>query len=300
MVFLFKVCYKTMGKYSIKELERLSGIKAHTIRIWEKRHQLIEPQRTKTNIRYYSDDDLKKIINVSVLNNNGVKISRIIKLSLDEINQQVSELSEKQNSIDIYIEQLIVALVDMDEEQFEKMLGQLTIKFGFEKMILEIIYPFLEKIGVLWLTNNITPAQEHFITHLIRQKMIVAIDGLPLAPKDANKAILFLPENELHELSLLFYYYITKKKGLRIYYLGQTVPYTALKSVFDVHQPDMVITCFTTHPRASEIQKYVDKLSADCAGARILASGYALKKTTVTAPANFITFSNALELSQLV
>ena len=101
-----------MGKYSIKELERLSGIKAHTIRIWEKRHQLIEPQRTKTNIRFYSDDDLKKIINISVLNNNGVKISRIVKLSLDEINKQVAELSEKQNSIDIYIEQLIVALVD--------------------------------------------------------------------------------------------------------------------------------------------------------------------------------------------
>ncbi len=289
-----------MGKYSIKELERLSGIKAHTIRIWEKRHQLIEPQRTKTNIRYYSDDDLKKIINVSVLNNNGVKISRIVKLSLDEINKQVAELSEKQNSIDIYIEQLIVALVDMDEEQFEKMLGHLTLKFGFEKMILEIIYPFLEKIGVLWLTNNITPAQEHFITHLIRQKMIVAIDALPLAPKDAAKAILFLPENELHELSLLFYYFITKKKGIRTYYLGQTVPYAALKSVYDLHQPQLVIISCTTHPRAVDLQKFFDRLSSDCAGAKILASGYALKKTPISAPSNVVQFANALELSQLV
>jgi len=289
-----------MGKYSIKELERLSGIKAHTIRIWEKRHQLIEPQRTKTNIRYYSDDDLKKIINVSVLNNNGVKISRIVQLSLNEINQHVTELSEKQNSIDIYIEQLIVALVDMDEEQFERMLGQLTIKFGFEKMILEIIYPFLEKIGVLWLTNNITPAQEHFITHLIRQKMIVAIDALPLASKESTKAILFLPENELHELSLLFYYYIVKKKGIRTYYLGQTVPYSSVKSIFEVHNPQLIITSFTTHPRASELQKYVDKLCTDCEGAKILATGYALKKTPVTAPSNLVLFANALELSQLV
>lgn len=289
-----------MGKYSIKELERLSGIKAHTIRIWEKRHQLIEPQRTKTNIRYYSDDDLKKIINVSVLNNNGIKISGIVKLSLSEINQQVAELSESKNSIDIYIEQLIVALVDMDEEQFEKMLGQLTIKFGFERMILEIIYPFLEKIGVLWLTNNITPAQEHFITHLIRQKMIVAIDALPLAPKDATKAILFLPENELHELSLLFYYYITKKKGIRTYYLGQTVPYEALKSVYDLHKPHFIITSFTTHPRASDLQKYVDKLCADCGAAKILASGYALKKTPISAPDCLFQFANALELSQLI
>ena len=186
-----------MGKYSIKELEQLSGIKAHTIRIWEKRHRLVEPKRTPTNIRYYSDDDLKKIINVSLLNTHGVKISKIVDLSIDEINQRVTELSEAKNSIEIYIDQLVLAMIDMEEEQFEKVLSNLILRFGFESTIIEIVYPFLEKIGVLWLTDNISPAQEHFISHLIRQKLIVAIDSIPLAPKTSKRILLYLPENAL-------------------------------------------------------------------------------------------------------
>ncbi len=289
-----------MGKYSIKELEQLSGIKAHTIRIWEKRHQLIEPQRTTTNIRSYSDDDLKKIINVAVLNNNGVKISKIVKLSLAEINQQVVELSESKNDIDIYIEQLIVAMIDMEEEVFEKLLGSLTLKFGFEKTMLEIVYPFMEKIGVLWLTDNITPAQEHFISHLIRQKIIVAIDALPLAPKTEQKAVLFLRETEIHELGLLFYHYIVKKLGIRTYYLGQTVPHKSLKSACEEHQPDLIISALTAGPKPAEIQKYIDQLSIDFPSAKILITGYALKKATINLPKNTILFPNVLILKEIL
>src|SRR6478735_6504234 len=119
-----------MGKYSIKELEQLSGIKAHTIRIWEKRHKLIHPKRTPTNIRFYSDDDLKKIINVSVLNNHGIKISRIANLSSDDINKQVVALAESQNSSDVYIDQLVVSMVDLEEEEFERLISSLNLKFG--------------------------------------------------------------------------------------------------------------------------------------------------------------------------
>ncbi len=289
-----------MGKYSIKELEKLSGIKAHTIRIWEKRHQIIAPERTKTNIRFYSDDDLKKIINVSVLNNNGVKISKIVKLSLAEINQHVANLSETKNDIDIYIEQMIVAMIDMEEETFEKLLGSLTLKFGFEKTMLEIVYPFMEKIGVLWLTDNITPAQEHFISHLIRQKIIVAIDALPLAPKTERKAVLFLPENELHELGLLFYHYVVKKLGIRTYYLGQTVPHKSLKSASEEHKPDLVITALTAGPKPSEMGKYLNQLSVDLPNAQILVTGYALKKAAVEPPKNVSLFSNVLDLKVLL
>ncbi len=300
MVFLFKVCFKKMGKYSIKELERLSGIKAHTIRIWEKRYSLIEPKRTKTNIRYYSDEDLKKIINVSILNSHGVKISKINELSLAEVSQQVSTLSEQENSIGIYIEQLIVAMVDMEEEQFDKILGSLSVKLGFERTVLEVIYPFLEKIGVLWLTNNITPAQEHFISHLIRQKIIVAIDGLVLAPKQSKRAILYLPEHELHEIALLFYHYIVKKNGLRTYYLGQSVPYQSLKSACEDHGAEVIVTCLTTHPKPSDIQRYINQLCKDFPSVQIFASGYALKKTTVSYPSNMKPFANALELNELL
>jgi MerR family transcriptional regulator, light-induced transcriptional regulator len=289
-----------MGNYSIKELERLSGIRAHTIRIWEKRHGLVTPQRTKTNIRFYSDDDLKKIINVSVLNNHGVKISKIANLTQTEINQRVSELSESKNSVDIYIEQLVVAMIDMEEERFEEILGKLSLKIGFERMMLEVIYPFLEKIGVLWLTDNVTPAQEHFISNLIRNKLIVATDSLHLPGKDAHRVALFLPENELHEIGLLFYCYICKKNGLRTYYLGQTVPYVSLKSICEEHNPNLIVSSFTSLPQSHAIQNYVNRLAADFPKTKVLLTGYALKKTAIKPPLNVHLFDNALSFKELV
>ncbi len=289
-----------MGKYSIKELEQLSGIKAHTIRIWEKRHRLVEPKRTPTNIRYYSDEDLKKIINVSLLNNHGVKISKIVDLSVEEINQKVAELSEAKDSIEIYIDQLVLAMIDMEEEQFERILGSLILKFGFERTVIEIVYPFLEKIGVLWLTNNISPAQEHFISHLIRQKLIVAIDSIPQAPKTSKRVLLYLPENELHELGLLFYHYICKNLGFRTYYLGQSVPYNDLKSVFEAHQPDIIISSFTTLPQANSVDAYLNRLATDFNETDILVSGYVLKKLKNTPASNVHVFYKALEIKDLL
>jgi DNA-binding transcriptional MerR regulator len=289
-----------MGKYSIKELEQLSGIKAHTLRIWEKRHKLIEPARTQTNIRYYSDEDLKKIINVSVLNNNGIKISKIVGLSYGEITRKVAELSRDVSNSDVFIDQLVVAMIDMEEDLFEKIISDLTLKFGFERTVIEIIYPFLEKIGVLWQTGNISPAQEHFITHLIRQKIIVAIDALPLPPKTAKRVILYLPESELHELGLLFYHYVIKRDGYRTYYLGQTVPYVDVKAVSEVHQPDFVITSFTSTPTPQAMQGYIDRLCQELYPAKILASGYALKKATIVKPLNMFIFYNALGLRDLI
>lgn len=289
-----------MGKYSIKELEKLSGIKAHTIRIWEKRHHLVEPRRTPTNIRYYSDEDLKKIINVSLLNTHGVKISKIVDLTVDEINQKVVELSESQNSIEIYIDQLVLSMIDMEEEHFEEILSSLIVKLGFERTIIEIVYPFLEKIGILWLSNNITPAQEHFITNLIRQKIIVATDALPLAPKTAKRVLLFLPENELHELGLLFYHYIAKNQGFRTYYLGQTVPYKDLLYVSEVHCPDVIISAFTTVPTVNALAGFLNRMSADFASAKIFVSGYVLKKAKVDPHQNIEVFHNALMLRNML
>lgn len=289
-----------MGKYSIKELEQLSGIKAHTIRIWEKRHKLIEPARTQTNIRYYSDEDLKKIINVSVLNNNGIKISKIVGLSYEEITRKVAELSRNHTDTEIFVDQLVVAMIDMEEEKFEKIISDLSLKFGFERTVIEIVYPFLEKIGVLWQTGNVTPAQEHFITHLIRQKIIVAIDALPLPPKEAPRVLLFLPEGELHELGLLFYHYIIKRDGFRTFYLGQTVPFHDVTSVAAIHAPRFVITSLTAMPVGSQVQHYLDKLCAALAPAKVLASGAALKKSNITPPTNFHQFYNALGMRDLI
>lgn len=282
-----------MGNFSIKELEQLSGIKAHTIRIWEKRHQLIVPKRTATNIRYYSDDDLKKIISVSLLNSRGVKISKIVTLSEQEINQQVFELSEEKADVEIYIDQLVLAMIDLEEEQFDKVLSRLTLKLGFENAILDVVYPFLEKIGILWLTENISPAQEHFITNLIRQKIIVAIDALQVPSKLSKRAILFLPENEQHEIALLFYHYIVRQSGIRTYYLGQSVPYRDLKSICEIHKPDFIVTSITSSPQPRQVQGYLDQLCSDFKTSKIFASGAALRKLSLKKIANLTVFEGA-------
>ncbi len=289
-----------MGKYSIKELEKLSGIKAHTIRIWEKRHHIIRPERTDTNIRYYSDEDLKKIINISLLNNNGIKISKIANLSSNELVKKVQELSEVHNGADVHIDQLIIAMIDLEEDMFEKIMADLVLKFGFEKTILTIIYPFLEKIGVLWHTHHITPAQEHFISILIRQKIIVAIDALPVALKSHTRVLLYLPEQELHELGLLFYHYIVKKAGFRTFYLGQMVPYDDLISVCKTHKPQVLITSITNSPAPDAIQGYLKKLCKECSEASILVSGQAIPRQKLKIPVNLRLFRTATELQTLL
>jgi DNA-binding transcriptional MerR regulator len=262
-----------MGQYSIKELEQLSGIKAHTIRIWEKRYNLIEPQRTATNIRFYSDEDLKKIINVSVLNTNGIKISKIAEMSPDKIAETILALNSTSTDTANYINQLTSAMVDLDEEKFESILSGLFHRSTFEQTITGIVYPFLEKIGVLWQTHNITPAQEHFISNLIRQKLIVAIDSLPLPPRSGPKVLLFLPENELHELGLLFSHYLLRKAGYQTFYLGQAVPHADLMQVFNTHQPHMLITAITTAISKAKLFEYLRRLTADLPCARILVGG---------------------------
>ncbi|NJN41413.1 MAG: MerR family transcriptional regulator [Flammeovirgaceae bacterium] len=289
-----------MGQYSIKELEKLSGIKAHTIRIWEKRHQIIEPNRTSTNIRYYSDADLKKIINVSLLNNHGVKISRIAEMDAVELNSKIQELTSQSTEHQVQIDALVLAMISLEEEKFEKTLSGMILRFGFEQTVVEILYPFLEKIGILWQTNQITPAQEHFISNLVRQKMMVAIDGLELPPKDSPKAVLFLPENELHEIGLLFYYYLAKKNGIRTYYLGQMVPHSNLKQVYDVHQPDFLILSLISPLSQDSIDRYTNSLANDFPNSMILISGSVINRAEKNKHKNIHYFRNALEIKEML
>lgn len=288
-----------MGTYSIKELEKLSGIKAHTIRIWEKRHNIIQPARTSTNIRFYSDDDLKKIINVSLLNNHGIKISRIAEMSSDEINRNVLDMTAAQTSASAYIEQLVVAMVDLNEEQFDHIVATLVKKFGFERTITEAIYPFLEKIGVLWQTENINPAQEHFISNLIRQKIIAAIDALPHGTNSKRKILLFLPEREMHEMGLLFDCYLVKHAGFKVFYLGQNVPHSDLISVAATHQPQTLVTSITT-TMPKGIAAYLSLLSEQFPTQRILVTGLQTAELTGKLPPNVQVFRNALAFKELI
>jgi DNA-binding transcriptional MerR regulator len=262
-----------LSTYSIKDLEQLSGIKAHTLRIWEQRYNLLNPKRTDTNIRYYDDDDLKLILNVALLNDNGYKISKIASMDSEEMRGEVMKLTERTLTHDDQIHALTICMIEMDEERFDKVLSTNILKLGFEQTMMNIIYPFMSKIGVLWQTGAINPAHEHFISNLVRQKLIVAIDG-QVPSGTGKKFLLFLPEGELHEISILFASYLIKSKGNKVVYLGQNTPHEDLLTVFKIHEPDYMLTVITTSPSSEYAQEYLNKLSANFSSTQILVTGY--------------------------
>ncbi len=291
-----------MGHYSIKELEALTGIKAHTIRIWEKRHNLIQPERSSTNIRTYSDSDLKQILNVSILYNQGYKISKIANLSQDQLLDKISELSdESKPENEIIIDQLTISMVEMDEVKFERLISKSILKIGFEETVVEIIYPFLRKIGVLWLSNNINPAQEHFISNLIRQKIIVAIDGLNhnMQPT-AKTVVLFLPESEMHEIALLFFHYLIKKKGYRTYYLGQNVPFPDLKKSVEMVNADVIVGLISYVSAEKELTDFLAVMDETFDNKQILMTGKPLFDRKEALPESISIFETPAELQSLL
>ncbi|MDI1321575.1 MAG: MerR family transcriptional regulator [Algoriphagus sp.] len=274
-----------MSSYSIKDLEQLSGIKAHTLRIWEQRYNLLSPKRTDTNIRFYDDQDLKLILNVALLNDNGVKISKIASMDSVEIRDEVMKLTERSLTHDDQIHALTICMIEMDEDRFDKILSTNIMKLGFEQTMMNIIYPFMSKIGVLWQTGAINPAQEHFISNLVRQKLIVAIDG-QIAKGGGKKFLLFLPEGELHETSILFASYLIKNKGHKVIYLGQSTPYDDLLSVYNLHQPEYLLTVITTSPSSEYVQEYLNSLSKRFPNAQILVTGYQVIGQDLVFPSN--------------
>jgi DNA-binding transcriptional MerR regulator len=278
-----------MAIYSIKDLERLSGIKAHTIRIWEKRYGLLKPSRTDTNIRNYGDEDLKRILNVSILNRHGIKISHIALMDEREMADKIMIISRDVSDYDSLIQNLVIAMVDMNQDKFEKILSRSIMQIGFEDTILKIVYPFLEKIGVLWQTGAINPAQEHFMTHLVRQKMIVAIDSvIPANHPSPKHFLLFLPEGELHELGLLFVNYYLQKRGHTVTYLGQWVPFADMAAASSVLDVDHLLTSVTSAHSGTDLTDYLIRLSAAFNGKTIFVSGYQMTQITGKLPDNII------------
>lgn len=278
---------KPMIKYSIKDLEKLTGIKAHTIRIWEKRYQLISPERTSTNIRYYSDGDLKRLLNVSTLNRNGFKISNIVSMDSEEINQRIMDISDTSYDYNNQIEQLIISMIDMDEHRFDRVLSSSVIKMGFDDTVIKILYPFFEKIGVLWQIGTVCPAQEHFVSMLVRQKLIIAIDGQSGSyDSDSKVFLMFLPSGEWHELGLLFYSYLVKKAGFKVIYLGQSVPFEDLLEVSDKHKIDYLFTSITTPLTQRKYAEYLHQLSESFGENKIFVTGYQTNEYSIELPGN--------------
>jgi len=234
--------------YQITELEQLTGIKAHTIRIWEKRYNLIEPDRTNTNYRRYSDKQVKKLLNVSTLLSNGYKISKIAALSEKDLHEKVLE-SQNEKASDIictsFINELIASTIDFNEPAFEKTYSAVINRFGLFDAMLNVFYPLLNKIGLLWSINNVSAAQEHFASCLIKRKIMAATDGIPFTKAKKNKFLLLLIPGEQHDISLLFANYIIRSKGYETIYLGQDVPYENIAMVIKQVKPSYVLTFFT-------------------------------------------------------
>lgn len=287
-----------MSTYSISDLEHLSGIKAHTLRIWEQRYNIICPKRTDTNIRFYDDTDLKLVLNISLLKEHGFKISEIARMTIEDMSQEVLALTDKNLRYSDQIQALTLSMIDLDEERFEKIMATSSLQSGFEQTMINIVYPFLTKIGVLWQTGAISPAQEHFISNLIRQKLIVAIDGQIMRSNNSPKYMLFLPEGELHEISLLFATFLLKARQNRVVYLGQSLPFVDIAGAYKIHRPDFLFSVITSTPGVEDIQAYINKLSESFPGSKILLTGYQVVTQDLMIPANVIVIRKFRDLVQ--
>ena len=249
--------------FTIKDLENISGIKAHTIRIWEKRYNLLEPKRTDTNIRYYSHENLQKILNVVLLSKNGFKISIIAKMSREEMLLQSREVAFGSNTNDAAINDFKLAMFQFDKVLFDKTYKKLLLKKHFEKIVKDVFIPFLNHIGLLWQTDTILPAHEHFISNLIAQKIHLNIELITTIVNESNKTyVLFLPENEIHELGLLYLNYELLLKGNRTIYLGQNLPLDNLKCFFDYQEDLCFITSLTVQPYNSKMEDYFNQVES--------------------------------------
>lgn len=284
------------GVFSIRELERLTGIKAHTLRVWEQRYGIIKPKRTESNIRYYNEDHLKAILNIALLNANGIKISKIAAMSHAEIHENVLEICNCCKKNDELLNALTLTMLELDEDRFEQILSNIIIKFGFENAVIQVVYPFLERIGILWQTNTIVPAQEHFISNLVRHKLIAAADSQIFDYKEnAKKFVLFLPECEYHEIGLLFANYLIKKHGHRVVYLGQTVPCDDLLIISRIYKADIFLTVLTFQSTNTSVSDYLNKISTRFNDKQILVAGNQLKEIDVASK-----WKNVMHLKELV
>ncbi|MBS1596796.1 MAG: cobalamin B12-binding domain-containing protein [Bacteroidetes bacterium] len=249
-----------MNEFTIKDLENLSGIKAHTIRVWEQRYSFLKPQRTETNIRYYNTDELKNILNISLLHKYGYRISHIDRMDEEEVKEKIISLSFAQAQQERIVNELIQHMVDLDIDRFECVLDNYIMTRGIDKTITQIIFPFLDRIGILWLTNHINPAQEHLVTNLIRQKLIVGIEGV-VSHFNVNKTVmLFLPEGEYHELGLLYVSYLLKNRGAKVIYLGANIPLEDVEFVSKIKHPDFIYTHLTSVAGNFNFEKFLTRI----------------------------------------
>lgn len=261
--------------YSIKDLEKLSGIKAHTLRIWEKRYGILMPKRTNTNIRYYEDGDLQKVLNIALLRKKGYKISKIAELTESDITRLTAELSQVDVAFEEHIDALSLAMFELNEYKFNKILDHYIGQNGFVHTMEQVIYPFLEKLSMMWMAGSIKSAHESFITYFIRRKCIAAIDNIKHSHYEKGPSfIIYLAEKETHELSLLYIHYLLKKQGVEVINLGLSVPLIDVIDTCNIKNPDYIFTLINDSYQHGTLQGYIDDILKYSNETKFVISGY--------------------------
>ncbi len=254
-----------MNLFSISQLQDYSGIKAHTIRVWEQRYNALKPSRSEGNTRYYDGNQLRRLLNIVSLMNCDYKISELCKLPDKDLNNildnKFAEIDTGHPDSEYFISQLIASAIDIDELRFEKLFSSCILRFGLKNTYIQIIYPALIRLGLMWSKDSLPPVQEHFITNLIRQKILTAIDSLPLATNDRNSWLLFLPENEFHEAGLLLANFLIRQSGKKVVYLGANVPTDSLLEVVKKINPPHVLTFLVSKKNKLQEFELLNELS---------------------------------------
>lgn len=271
-----------MNHFTIKDIENLSGIKAHTLRIWEQRYQLFIPKRKESKHRYYDNEDLKHILRISQLYHNGLKISKIAQLPASSILSMAMEPYLGKQNTDVYIHRLIEASIDFDEERFEELFEQALKQFGLEVTIIDVMYAFLERIGLLWLTDHVIPAQEHFASNIIKRKIISALDALKTKPSPSSGTyVLFTPEGEQHEIPLLLNHYLMKASGKKCIYMGVDVPFDDIDIYVKLKNPKYLYFHAITHLYEQPMDDLLKQLKRKFSQQEIIMSGPLTKEVTL-------------------
>jgi DNA-binding transcriptional MerR regulator len=286
-----------MERYSIRDLDKLSGIKAHTIRVWERRYGIVKPRRTVTNRRRYDDADLRRIINISILRRNGFKISEIAGFSDSVIEGKVSFLSKEVFNSDTQIDSLVMAMVNLNENDVNHLINRSMMNRGLEETMTSLVFPFLKRIGIMWQTGSVDPGTEHFLSNIFRKKLEASIDNLsPVIKQKSKRIILFLPENELHELGLLFFHYLVKKGGHESLYLGQSTPLSSVRSANERWSADIIITGLMSGFPDFKSDDYIKDLASSFKGQKILVAGELAKSAVKLKFRNVFPLNSAEDL----
>ena len=266
-----------MNLFSISQLEQFSGIKAHTIRIWEKRYDALKPNRSEGNTRYYDNTQLKRLLNIVSLMDAGHKVSKLCSFSdeklFEVLNEKLNSSFSDNETTEYYISQLVAAGMTYDETHFDATFTNCLNKYGMKDTYLKVIYPLLFRIGLMWANDSMAAANDHFISNIIKQKLFSTINALPVAKNHSDTWLLFLPENEFHELSLLFSNYLIKKAGKKVFYLGANVPIDMLKVSVNQIAPTNLLFFLVHHDLVDDSQNYLNTLTENFKNSNIHLSG---------------------------